>query len=241
MINVVIPMAGLGSRFSNSKYNLPKPLININGKPMITRAIQSLDITGTYHFILRHDEYLDDLVKVIEQTVDDPKFIILDKVTEGPASTVLECSKYINNYNELIVANCDQIMEYNSKDFITHARKFDGCVVTYHNDTTKNSYAKINRKGLITELAEKKVISNIALVGIHYWCYGKMFVESANKMIQDQNKTNNEYYIAPSYNYLIKDLFKIGIHHIPNQQYHAVGTPEDLDKFIDYENELLRQ
>jgi NDP-sugar pyrophosphorylase family protein len=229
-------MAGLGSRFPKDKYYLPKPLIDVNGKPMIVRAIESLDMDGRYYFVLRNDEFLEITQSIISKVVEDPKFVTVDHTTEGPACSVLLFKEYINNNQELITANCDQIMEWSSELFFHNVRLYDGAVVTYYSDTDKNSYVKINKKGLAVQFAEKEVISNISLNGIHYWKKGRDFVSSAEEMIHANDRApNGEFYIAPSYNYMINAGKKVGIFHIPIEQHHAVGVPIDLEKFLKYD------
>ena len=236
MVNIVIPMAGLGSRFPRDKYYLPKPLIDVNGRPMITRALESLDIDGQYHFILRNDEFLKITKDVISKTVKNPNFVIVDQTTEGPACSVLLFKEFINNDDELVTANCDQIMEWSSKLFFHNVRLYDGAVVTYYSDTDKNSYVKLDRQGRAIQFAEKEVISNISLNGIHYWKRGSDFVESAESMIAaDDRAPNGEFYIAPTYNYMIRAGKEIGIFHIPIEQHHAVGVPIDLERFLKYD------
>jgi NDP-sugar pyrophosphorylase family protein len=229
-------MAGLGSRFPRDKYYLPKPLIDVNGRPMITRALESLDIDGQYHFILRNDEFLKITKDVISKTVKNPNFVIVDQTTEGPACSVLLFKEFINNDDELVTANCDQIMEWSSKLFFHNVRLYDGAVVTYYSDTDKNSYVKLDRQGRAIQFAEKEVISNISLNGIHYWKRGSDFVESAESMMAaDDRAPNGEFYIAPTYNYMIRAGKEIGIFHIPIEQHHAVGVPIDLERFLKYD------
>jgi NDP-sugar pyrophosphorylase family protein len=238
MINLVIPMAGAGSRFSTSPYTLPKPLININGYPMIVRAISSLAMPPevNWHFVIRRDKFSNEIREVISRTTKAPRFIEVDEITAGPACSALLFKDSINNDEELIVANCDQIMEWDSELFFHNVRLYDAAVVTYFNTTPKNSYARIDKKGRVIEIREKQVISNISLNGIHYWRHGKFFVTSTETMISDNDRASNgEFYIAPTYNYLLREGKHVGIFHIPNEQHHAVGTPEDLEIFLSYE------
>lgn len=235
-MNIVIPMAGLGSRFSRDKFYLPKPLIDVNGKPMIQRAIESLDIDGQYYFTLRNDEFLDIQKDVIRKIVKDPIFVAVDKITEGPACSVLLFRDYINTDDELVTANCDQVMDWSSKLFFHNVRLYDGAVVTYYSDTDKNSYVKLDRTGRAVQFAEKEVISNISLNGIHYWKKGKYFVESAETMIAAADRApNGEFYISMSYNYMISQGLECGIFHIPNECHHAVGVPIDLERFLKHD------
>jgi dTDP-glucose pyrophosphorylase len=234
---ILIPMAGLGSRFLAKGIETPKPLIAINGQPMIIRAIDSLGIPNAeYLFVISESIQSDFLVNQITNKVS-AKFIVVPKLTEGPACSALLFKAVINNDDELIIANCDQIMEWDSNAFLINVRRYDGAIVTYHETTQKNSYAKIDANGLVTQVAEKQVISNISLNGIHYWKKGCYFVESAEQMIQkDDRAPNGEFYVGPTYNYLIADGKRIGIYHIPNQMHHSVGTPDDLNKYLKHAN-----
>lgn len=236
-MNIIIPMGGNGSRFPRDKYP-HKPLIDIHGKPMIQRALESLGLDGDYYFVIRRDENTDTVKNIIENIVGSPKFIEIEQTTEGPACSALLFEHDIDNDNELVIANCDQIMEWSSKMFLLNAREYEGCVVTYYSTTDKNSYIKIGPSGLGIELREKQVISNISLNGIHYWRKGEYFVYSAKRMIRANDRApNGEFYIAPTYNYMIDHGQRVGIYHIPNEQHHAVGDPHDLEKYLKrYEN-----
>jgi NDP-sugar pyrophosphorylase family protein len=225
-------MAGLGSRFPRALYP-PKPLIKINGSTMIEQCIDSLGLDGNYIFVLRLDENSEQIKSYISSKLKNATIVEIMYLTDGPACTALLCKEMIDNDEELVIANCDQIMEWDPKLFLHNARLYDGCVVTYHTDTIKNSYAKINKQGLVTEVKEKVVISNLGLNGIHYWKKGSYFVNSAEAMIDANERAgNNEFYVAPTYNYMIKQGLSVGFHHIPNQQHHAVGTPEDLEIYL---------
>lgn len=233
-MNILIPMAGLGSRFPNSK--VPKPLIQVNGKPMIQRAIESMGIDGNYIFITRseHNQKYN-LDKNLIQLFPNAKTIAVDELTEGPACTALLAEHFTNNSEPLIIANCDQIMKWDSLTFnmVCNNYPHDGFVVTYFANTEKNSYAKLDNNGFVLEMKEKEVISNVSTNGIHFWKEGQFFVESVYKMIEaDDRAPNGEFYIAPSYNYLIRNGKKIGVYHIPNEQHWAVGTEDDLDLYL---------
>ena len=231
-MNIVIPMAGLGSRFSDAGYTTPKPFIEIEGKPMILEAVNTLGFKGNYIFIIRKDEYIKNKMKEI---FPNSQIIEVDYLTDGPASSVMLAKEFINNDEELIVANCDQIMWWDEETVIKQIRvmDYDGVVVTYHETTPKNSYARINRKGYVTKMAEKQVISNVSLNGIHYWKKGKYFVESTESMVEKNIRFNNEFYVSLTYNQMIEKGFKVGIYHIPNEFHNAVGTPDDLNRYFE--------
>jgi dTDP-glucose pyrophosphorylase len=229
-MNILLPIAGLGSRFSKVGFELPKPLIKVEGKPMIQRAIESLGVQGNYIFIIRDNE---NLKLHLQSMYPDSNIISINYLTEGPASTCLLAKEQINNNQPLLIANCDQIMWWNSLAFTSFLNScpYDGLVVTYNEDTPKNSYVKLDKNGLAVRIAEKEVISNVSLNGIHYWEHGSDFINSAELMIKNDERYNNEFYVGPTYNTLIKQGKKIGVYHIPNEQHHAVGTPEDLLKY----------
>jgi len=232
-VNIIMPLAGRGSRFASSSL-VPKPMIPINGKPMIYWAITSLGLNGNWFFLLRKDGFEEFIKAEIKKVVPQAKFRVIDYVTEGPACSALLFEEDITS-DELVIANCDQIMEWNAELFLYNARypTLDGMIVTYHSDTEKNSYAAMDRNGYVTKLREKEVISNISLNGIHYWRNGEDFVTSAKEMIEaDDRAYNGEFYISQSYNYLIDKGKKIGIYHIPNQMHHPVGVPADLERYL---------
>ena len=234
-MNILIPMAGEGTRFPKDTYKIPKPLIEISGIPMIERAVNSLELSGTYHFIIRKDSYYDQVCTLLHNILPSSKIISVEETTEGPASSCLLFKDFINTEDELVIANCDQIMWWDSDLFLTTARyyKYDGLVVTYSTNTTKNSYARIDKLGFVQEIREKEVISDVSLNGIHYWRKGKYFVQSAEDMIKYNDRApNGEFYVGPSYNHMIKKGLKVGIHHIPNYQHNPVGVPEDLNAFL---------
>ena len=229
-----MPIAGLGSRFPNSK--IPKPLIEVHGKPMISAAIESMGLDGNYIFIIReeHDQKYNlekHLKDIINCTV-----IKVDYLTQGPACTALLAEEFINNDEPLIIANCDQIMHWDKETFNLFCKHYphDGFVVTYFADTPMNSYVKINSDGFATSMKEKEVISNISTNGIHFWKKGSFFTESANDMVfANDTAPNGEFYIAPTYNYMIKRGLKVGVYHVPNEQHWAVGTENDLLKYFE--------
>ena len=229
-------MAGEGTRFPKDTYKVPKPLIEIDGIPMIQRSINSLGLNGTYHFIIRKDSYYDQVCTLLHNILPSSKIISVEETTKGPASSCLLFKDFINNEDELVIANCDQIMWWDPQLFLTTARyyRYDGLVVTYTTSTPKNSYARIDRKGFVKEIREKEVISDVSLNGIHYWRKGKYFVQSAETMIECKDTApNGEFYVGPTYNYMIEEGLKVGIHHVPNYQHNPVGVPEDLNTFLE--------
>lgn len=230
-MNILIPMAGEGTRFKKAGYTQTKPLIPVNKKPMIQQAVETLKIAGNYIFVIKRDQELNDF---LQKLIPGATVIEIEGTTRGATETALYAKNNINNQDPLIIANCDQIMHWNGSQFqdLCISTDLDGMIVTYYKTSDRNSYARVDNQGLVTEIKEKEVISNISLNGIHYWKRGEDFVWSAEEMLRLEDKAiNGEYYIGPTYNHLINKGSRIGIYHIPTSQHHAVGIPEDLEKY----------
>lgn len=233
-LNIVIPMAGLSSRFNEQSKSIVKSMIKINGKPIIDLVLDTLNLPGEYIFILRRDTLFDDLEELLINKIKGCRIIKIEKLSQGPADSVLAASEFINNEHPLIIANSDQIMSWNAAEFLQFVQiniNLDGVVVTYNSFESHNSYAKLDDSGLVTHIKEKERISTNALNGIHYWRQGKLFVQSAKQMINLNERVNGEFYVAPTYNYLIRDGFSIGAYKLNDSQHFPVGTPYDLDKY----------
>jgi len=237
MINIVIPMAGQGSRFSEAGYAKPKPFIDVNGEPMIIKVLKNLSCPGARYILIAREEHIEkeaELVRRIKKEFN-AVFISVHKLTEGTACTVLHARSYINNKNPLIIANSDQIVDINIVDFIDDCgrRKLDGSILTFIDELgdPKWSFAKVDKSELVVQVMEKVVISKYATVGIYLYSRGEDFVNSAIDMIVDNQRVNNEFYTCPTYNYAIKDRLKIGIFNIEFSEMHGMGTPDDLREY----------
>ncbi|EAJ6954627.1 lipopolysaccharide biosynthesis protein [Campylobacter jejuni subsp. jejuni] len=235
-MNIVIPMAGLGSRFAKAGFDKPKPFIDVLDKPMIVRVLENLKYKDARYILIARKEHLTKEKKLVDEIKNNfnVEFIPIDKLTEGTACTVLYARKYINNDMPLMIANSDQIVDINIADFINDSfkRGLDGSILTFI-DKEKNpkwSFAKLNND-LVVEIKEKEAISEFATVGIYFFNKGKIFIESAIDMIIENDRVNNEFYTCPVYNYAIKSGAKIGIYNIDFSKMHGIGTPEDLEIF----------
>ena len=228
-INILIPMAGLGSRFAEKGYSLPKPLIKVFGKPMIQLVVESLGIDGNYIFLVQKDHrvayHLDD---VLDGIAPGCKIVEIDGLTEGAAVTTLFAKDIINNDTPLLIANSDQVIVWDSSAFTSLLASWDAIALFQANDS-KWSYSKIEND-FITEVAEKKVISENANVGIYGWHKGSDYVKYAEQMIAKNIRTNNEFYIAPVYNEAIADGSKVAPCFV--DEMHGIGTPEDMNNYI---------
>ena len=238
MINIVIPMAGLGSRFAQAGYEKPKPFIDVDGQPMIARVIENLYYPGANYILIGRKEHLEKEKDIVEAILKkyNAIFIGIDKLTEGTACTVLYARRYINNSNPLLIANSDQLVDVSIEDYINDCldKKMDGSILTFL-DAERNpkwSFAKIDAQNLVTEVQEKKAISEYATVGIYFFNKGKDFVDGAIDMIINNDRVNNEFYTCPVYNYSILDKKKIIIYNIGQEAMHGMGTPEDLESYL---------
>jgi HAD superfamily hydrolase (TIGR01509 family) len=241
-LNIVVPLSGQGSRFSvTGRYSFPKPLIEIAGKPMIEVVVRNLNLKGRYIFIVRKDHYEKyNLKYLLNLIAPSCEIIILDEVTEGAACSVLKAREYIDNDTPLVIANSDQFVEWDSNKFIYQAmsKGVDGCIATFRSSHPKWSYAKLDTDGFVTEVQEKKPISDIATVGIYYYSKGSDYVKYTEQMIEKDIRVNNEFYVAPVYNEFISDNKKIKTCDIV--QMHSLGVPEDLEYFITNHLELVK-
>lgn len=232
-LNILIPMAGAGSRFAQQGYTFPKPLIEVNGKPMIQVVVENLNIEAHYIFIVQKEHYesynLKYLLNLIAPGCD---IVQLDGITEGAACSTLLAKDYINNDAPLLIANSDQFVEWNSNEcmYAFTADEIDGGIVTFEATHPKWSYALVGNDGFVSEVAEKKVISNTATVGIYYWKKGSEYVKYAEQMIDKNVRVNNEFYVCPVFNQAIEDNKKIKIKQIDSMW--GIGTPEDLNHFL---------
>ncbi|MFA5247666.1 MAG: glycosyltransferase family 2 protein [Patescibacteria group bacterium] len=240
MLNIVIPMAGRGSRFQTAGYTFPKPLIDVKGKTMIEVVVNNLQPECEHKFIFicqkeHYEKY--DLYHVL-QNASNNKFEIIqiDGITEGAVCTVLTAIKYINNEDDMMIANADQFIKADINDFIAKGREpgVDGLIMTFESSHPKWSYARVDEIGKVIEVAEKKLISNKATVGVYYFKSGKKFIAAAHSMIHKNIRTNNEFYVCPVYNEMILNDENIGIYNIEIEQMHGLGTPEDLNQFLAY-------
>ena len=236
-MNVLIPMAGAGSRFADAGYTFPKPLIEVNGKPMIQVVVENLNIEANYTFIVQKEHYLKySLQYLLNLIAPNCNIVQVDQLTQGAACTTLLASEFIDNDSPLLIANSDQFVEWNSNEclYAFNADGIDGGILTFKNCHPKWSFAKIGSDGFVSEVAEKKPISDNASVGIYYWSKGSDYVKYAQQMISKGITTKNEYYVCPVFNEAIADGKKIRMKEI--QKMWGLGTPEDLDYFLEHYN-----
>jgi len=239
VLNIVIPMAGNGTRFSNAGYKVPKPLLPLGDKPMIEWVIENVRPSTEHRFIfICRKEHLEEFPNVRQELIrlcPGCEIIEISEVTEGAACTVLLARDYINNDDPLMIANSDQYVDLDIDEYLTamQTEAADGFIMTFWADDPKWSYCRLDENGTVTEVVEKQVVSNEATVGIYNFRRGRDFVWAADTMIQQDKRVNNEFYVAPAYNELIGIGQKVGIAATGRELdgMYGLGTPDDYLQF----------
>jgi HAD superfamily hydrolase (TIGR01509 family) len=233
-LNILIPMAGAGSRFEQAGYTFPKPLIEVNGKPMIQVVVENLNMDANYIYVVQkshREKYnLDTMLNLITPGC---KIVEVDGITEGAACTALLAKDFINIDSPLFFANSDQFVDWDSNEFMYKMQESncDGGIVTFKATHPKWSFARVDEKGFVTEVAEKNPISDNATVGYYYWKKGSDFIKYAEQMIEKNIRVNNEFYVCPVFNQAIEDCKKIRI--FESAKMWGLGTPEDLNFYLE--------
>ncbi len=237
MLNIVIPMAGRGSRFANAGYKMPKPLIDVKGKYMIEVVTDNLRPLCKHRFIyLCLAEHIEryGLTEKLNSIAPGCVIVPVSQVTEGAACTVLLAEEYINSDEPMMIANSDQFVDININDYLKKQGTSDGLIMTMTAYDNKWSFIKYDENGFVTEVREKEVISDEATVGIYNFAKGSDFVAGAHEMIDRNIRANNEFYVAPVYNILIEQGKKFAYYNIGSLQngMWGLGVPEDLEVFL---------
>lgn len=238
VLDIVIPMAGRGSRFVRAGFGLPKPLIDVNGKPMIQRVIENLTPRFEHRFIFlvlaEHLKQHGLETKLKAWAGPTSEIVSIDRVTEGAACTVLLAEHHLRRDHDMVIANSDQLVDVDFSEYVSDSRErsCDGNIMVFEDDDEKWSFARINDQGLVTEVAEKKRISNLATVGIYYFREGAEFALRAREMIAKNIRVNHEFYVCPVYNELIRAGRRILVWKVNKSAMHGVGTPEDLAVYL---------
>ena len=239
MLNIVLPIAGRGSRFAVAGYAQPKPLIPLHGAPMIAAVVRNVRPRCAHRFIfVALAEHLEraGMREALSAAAPGSVVVPVGQVTEGAACTVLLARNYINSDDPLMLANSDQWVDLDIDDYLASMdrQRADGLIMTMRADDPKWSFVGLNRQNLVNRVVEKEVISNEATVGIYNFRRGADFVRGAERMIAKNLRVNNEFYVAPVYNELIDDGARIAIFNVGREGagMYGLGIPADLDRFL---------
>lgn len=233
MVNVLIPMAGAGSRFEKAGYSFPKPLIEVEGKPMIQQVVENLDMPdANFIFICQKEHYDRYALKYLLNLIAPRcEIYLVDELTEGAAVTTLLAKDSINNNEPLLISNCDQILEWgiHPKQIIDSNMQV-GYIYVFEATHPKWSFVRTDHYGKILEVAEKKPISRQANCGVFVWPSGAQYVKYAEQMIEKNIRVNGEFYVAPVFNEAIADNMVFQTQTV--RKMWGIGTPEDLETYL---------
>ncbi len=234
-MNIVMPMAGRGSRFAQIGIDTPKPLIDVRGRPMYAWAMESLPLESAQRMIficlaehLQNRALADDIHSRYAHW--NPEIISLDEVTAGQACTVLKARSQIDNDEPLLIYNADTFCRTALNERLpTLPSEVDGLVGAFQATGDKWSFARADESGRVLEMAEKRRISEWASTGLYYFRRGGDFVRHAQAMIEAEERVNGEFFVAPVYNRMIAAGSAIYLD--PAKEVWVLGTPEDLEHF----------
>jgi len=238
-LQIVVPMAGRGSRFANAGYTTPKPLIPVGGRPMIQWIIDNIRPNRPHQFtficLAEHLEKYPEVPAELKRICPGCNIIPVRAVTEGAACTVLLAKEIINSDDPLMIANSDQIVDLDINDYLAAADSpgVGGLIMTFWADHPKWSYCRMRADGTVSEVLEKQVVSNEATVGIYNFRKGRDYVRAAEQMIAKNLRVNGEFYVAPTYNQLIEEGARVITMKTGEERkgMYGLGIPEDLDFF----------
>lgn len=240
MLNIVVPMAGAGSRFANAGFKLPKPLIPVGGIPMIRLVIENVRPQREHRFIFIVQDAHDmehGLTQQLKAWAGRTAAVVrVSGLTQGAACTVLAAERFLNSNDPLMIVNSDQWIDVSIDDYLNRSDEHrDGLIMTMQAHDPKWSFVQISAEGHVTRVVEKEVISDMATVGIYNFARGADFVSAAKDMIAANERVNGEFYVAPVYNRLIRDAAQIGTFSIGSEAngMYGLGIPADLELFLD--------
>jgi dTDP-glucose pyrophosphorylase len=242
-------MAGLGLRFSEKGYILPKPLISASGNPIIINVIRNMPKSDKWIFAVREEHIKKfGIDKVIRSEIKNAIIIPVNKTTEGQACTCLLAKKYLDPNEPLFIASCDATYLYDEKKYNEYINKKDvDCILwTFTNrDNLKQNpnawgWCKVDKdKMTITDMSVKIPIStnpynDHAVAGIFYFKKSKDFIDSAEAMIKENYRINNEFYVDAIPIFLKKVNKKSIIFDV--KLYVSFGSPKDFEYYnlLDY-------
>lgn len=231
-MKLLIPMAGLGSRFSAAGYTDPKPLIKFLGKTMIEHVVDAFPMEARHLIFIVQKEHVEkyDVKNFLQNRYEGCDVVVIDGLTDGAARTVLSAKHLINDEEPLAIMNSDNIIKFSPALAKYLLSSHDGVIMTFEDTDPKWSFARVNREGYVTEVVEKQPISTHATAGLYFWQKGRDFVKAAERMIEKNIRYKNEFYLAPVYtqNAELGQLIVT----CEVEEMHGVGTPEDLEKYI---------
>ncbi len=250
-MNIIIPMAGAGRRFADEGYKEHKPVIPTidrrSGKeyPMVvcaTMDLPGIDAGGSnIIYIDRTFHKTDGVEQKIQKHYPKASFITAENLTEGQACTCLLAKEKINHEEQLLIAGCDNGMEIDTDAFWKLTENSDLIVFTYrHNeavmaDPDAYGWVRADKNGRITELSIKKALSDTpmedhAVVATFWFRHGRDFVKAAEKMIAENDRINNEFYVDEVICHALALGMDARVFEV--RRYLGWGTPKDYEAYM---------
>ena len=245
--NIVITMAGRGSRFKKVGYKVPKYEIIVHDKYLFDWSMNSLDnfLLDNYNLIFiclkenKSREFINQ--RCYKMGIKDFHIIELDKITDGQATTA-----YLANYNwiidnPLLIYNIDT---YTNPSFLNP--KFiredsEGWIPCFNVEGDHWSFVEIDSQGWAKNVKEKKRISNNASIGLYWFKSARFFEEIYEEFfVSEKNLVNGEKYIAPMYQHIIDKNRKVSITNVPIDHVHVLGTPNELNAFMKLDKSIIK-
>ncbi len=235
-MNIIVPMAGRGARFAKSGVDVPKPLISVNGRPMFEWALESLgDLWSEARIVivvLKEHESRYGISSLLRSVIgSSAQIVVLDDVTEGQLCTVLAATDHIDRDKDLLVASCDTyVVSDLAKDIHERPDDCHGIISVADMPGDRWSFARTDETGRVVEVAEKERISNHASTGLYYFSNAQEFINVAEEIVRNREKTRGEYYVIPVYQKYIERGWRVDIS--VAERMWDMGNPEALEEFV---------
>jgi NDP-sugar pyrophosphorylase family protein len=231
-MNIVVPMAGRGRRFAEHGATVPKPMIRIGDQTMIDVVLACLPADATYYFVVQREHLALGLADVLTKARPSATILSIDSVTDGPACSALVARRFIDNGEDLLIADCDSVLVW-PHDWVLRwfrASGATGGVTLRLSDDPMCSYARIDQNGWVLETREKDAFTPYSTTGPYWWSRGRDFVGAADRAVAERAKTKGEYYVCPLYNSHIAAGGRVRAYFLP--EFWPLGTPEAVDAFV---------
>jgi HAD superfamily hydrolase (TIGR01509 family) len=242
-MNIIIPLCGIGKRFQEAGYDLPKPLIDVMGTSMIERVLDRLDMSVDDRIIIIYHHSLEEyhFSTRIRKRYPHVSLISLDKRTEGAAETVLYGIQQIQDvgfHTKTLLIDCDTLYHI---PIIEKLRSLHTNATICFEDLESNpiySYVRV-KNSQIVEIREKEKISNYANTGAYFFYDIQELKQHCQYIIQHNHRYKNEYYISCVIQSMINAKMEFQAIQINRSQYSSLGTPNELKRYIDHHRSFL--
>lgn len=236
-MNVIITMAGLGTRFRKAGYNCPKYMIEANGKTLFEWSMDSLigynEHVSKYVFVVRAEDNSAGFIKekCAKYGIKEVELVEIDHMTDGQATSCMLAIPYCNPDDSIMVYNIDTYVEPYGMKY--EDIKGEGHIPCFHAEGDHWSFARLDDVGNVVEVREKERISNNCTLGAYYFSSSRLYKELYEEFYADDRRMEkSEKYIAPLYNLMISKGMLVTISIIDKRKVHVLGTPEELELFI---------